>query len=81
MPLYIREEVAVATEVKIPFISERVKELEVERVQVVTARQEVVKPVEIDRPVPVVVEKEIVKVQPQFIDRIVEKIVEVPRIV
>lgn len=66
---------------KIPFISERVKELEVERVQVVTARQEVVKPVEIDRPVPVVVEKEIVKVQPQFIDRIVEKIVEVPRIV
>lgn len=49
--------------------------------KIVNARQEVVKPVNIDKPVPVIVEKEIVKVQPQIIEKIVEKIVEVPRVV
>ena len=81
VPLYVTEQVPVIERIPEPYFSEKIKEVEVECVKVVTAKQEVVKPIEIDRPVPIVVEREIVKVQPQFIDRIIEKIVEVPRVV
>lgn len=44
-------------------------------------REQVIKEVRVEVPVPVIVEKEVVKVETVFVDRIVEKMVEVPRIV
>lgn len=65
----------------VPYISNQVKELEVERVKLVPVREEIVKTIEVEKPVPVIVEKEVVKIEKQMVDRIVEKIVEVPRVV
>ena len=81
VPIYITEQIPIIERIPEPYFSEKVKEIEVETVKIVTAKQEVVKPVNVDRPVPIIVEREVVKIQPQFIDRIVEKIVEVPRVV
>lgn len=64
-----------------PYFTEKVKEIEVEKVKIVPARQEVVKTINVEKPVPIIIEKEVVRVEQQFIDRIVEKIVEVPRVV
>ena len=58
-----------------PYFNEKVKEIEVEKVKIVPARQEVVKTINVEKPVPIIIEKEVVRVEQQFIDRIVEKIV------
>ena len=81
VPLYIKEEVPVIVELRNPYISERVQEIEVEKPLVITAVQDVIKIINVDRPVKVIVEQEVVKVQPQIIEKVVEKIVEVPRVV
>lgn len=79
--MYIHEQVPLITEISVPCFSEKVKELEVEKVKIVPVREEVVRQVNVDRPVPVVVEKEVVRVEKQIVEKIVEKMVEVPRVV
>lgn len=62
MPLYITEQIPIITEVPTPYFTEKVKELEVEKVRLIPVKEEIVKQVRVDHPVPVVVEKEVVRI-------------------
>jgi len=55
VPLYISEQVPVIHEIAVPYIEEKVRELDVEIVRVVPVREEIVKPIHVEKPVPVVV--------------------------
>ena len=52
-----------------------------EKVKLIPLKEEIVKQVRVDHPVPVVVEKEVVRIEKQIVEKIVEKMVEVPRVV
>lgn len=67
----MREEKPIYIEVQTPYIQSEPKVIEEEVVKVVALREEVVKEIKVEIPVPIIVEKEIIKIENVFVDRII----------
>ena len=62
-------------EMQIPYIQSEIRVINQETAKIVTVREQVIKEVRVEVPVPVIVEKEVIRIETVYVDRIIEKIV------